>query len=69
MDKILSLYLDSIYWLLKGFDVIIKDNSLVTELRTKIAQEQKEKYRALDEIQELKEEIKSIHQNYNKLNK
>ena len=69
MDKILSLYLDSIYWLLKGFDVIIKDNSLVTELRAKIAQEQKEKYRALDEIQELKEEIKSIHQNYNKLNK
>ena len=69
MDKILSLYLDSIIWLLKGFESIVKDNSLVTELKSKIAKEQEEKYKAFDRIKELQEEIRIIHENSNKLNK
>lgn len=69
MDKILSLYLDSIICLLKGFESIVKDNSLVTELKSQIAKEQEEKYKAFDRIKELQEEIRIIHENSNKLNK
>jgi hypothetical protein len=62
LERTLALYFDSILCLLKGFDVIIKDNSLVKKLRATIKKECSAKEKALKEISELKYELDNIRE-------
>ena len=62
MERILSLFFDSVICLLKGFELIIKDNSLVQTLRNTIAKEKSEKEAALSELDEANYTLRNMRE-------
>lgn len=67
IEKSLSLIFDSVSSLLKGFDAIIKGNSLVKRLKSNIEKEKKAAQTALDQVHYLKKELEAEKSKYSDL--